>query len=192
MLELTLAARALIPTLWLAWVIYWIVAARRVKPVVWRESRLSRASHHLPLLVAFGLLALPSMPGWLGAQWLEQSWILLAVGAGLVVAGLLFSVWARVVLGGNWSGTVTLKQGHEIVRRGPYRWIRHPIYTGLLLAFCGSALALGQWRGLIGLALLFAAYWRKIHLEERRLEQHFGAAYADYRRRSWALIPFVI
>jgi protein-S-isoprenylcysteine O-methyltransferase Ste14 len=188
----TLAATALIPALWLAWVIYWIVAARRVKPVAWRESRLSRASHHLPLLLAFGLLAPPSMPGWLGAQWIEQSWSLFVVGAGLVVAGLLFSVWARVLLGGNWSGTVTLKQGHEIVRAGPYRWIRHPIYTGLLLAFCGSALALGQWRGLIGVALLLAAYWRKIGLEERRLEQHFGAAYADYRRRSWALIPLVI
>jgi protein-S-isoprenylcysteine O-methyltransferase Ste14 len=189
---MTLAARALIPALWFAWVIYWAAAARRVKAVAWRESTLSRASHRLPLVVAFGLLVSPSMPGWLGAQWIEQRWSLLAVGAGLVAAGLLLSVWARALLGGNWSGTVTVKQGHEIVRSGPYRWIRHPIYTGLLLAFCGSALALGQWRGLIGLALLLAAYWRKIHLEERRLEQHFGAAYADYRRSSWALIPCVI
>jgi protein-S-isoprenylcysteine O-methyltransferase Ste14 len=189
---MTLAARALIPALWLAWAIYWALAARRVKPVAWRESHLSLASHRLPLIVAFWLLVLPRMPGWLGAQWTEQSWILFAIGTGLVVAGLLFSVWARVQLGGNWSGTVTLKQGHEIVRSGAYRWIRHPIYTGLLLAFCGSALALGQWRGLIALALVLLAYWRKIRLEERRLEQHFGAAYADYRRSSWALIPFLV
>jgi len=189
---MTLAAKALIPALWFAWAIYWALAARRVKPVAWRESNLSRASHRVPLIVAFYLLVVPTMPGWLGAQWIERSWSLFGVGTGLVVTGLLFSVWARVELGGNWSGTVTVKQGHEIVRCGPYRWIRHPIYTGLLLAFCGSALALGQWRGLIGLALVLVAYWRKIGLEERRLEQHFGAAYADYRRSSWALIPFVI
>jgi protein-S-isoprenylcysteine O-methyltransferase Ste14 len=188
----TLATKALIPALWFAWAIYWALAARRVKPVAWRESNLSRASHRVPLIVAFYLLVVPTMPGWLGAQWIERAWSLFGVGTGLVVTGLLFSVWARVELGGNWSGTVTVKQGHQIVRRGPYRWIRHPIYTGLLLAFCGSALALGQWRGLIGLALVLLAYGRKIALEERRLEQHFGAAYADYRRSSWALIPFLV
>ena len=113
-------------------------------------------------------------------------------GVGLVVAGLLLCVWARVVLGGNWSGTVTLKRDHEIVRTGPYRWVRHPIYTGLLVMFLGSAFAEGEWRGLIALVLVFAALWRKLKLEERWLGEHFGAAYAAYRECSSALIPFLL
>jgi protein-S-isoprenylcysteine O-methyltransferase Ste14 len=189
---MVLAAKLLIPALWFAWIVYWLIAARGVKPVAWRESAWSRAAHQVPLVIAFWLLMAPRMPGWLGAQWLEQRWSVFGLGAGLVAAGLLFSAWARVVLGGNWSATVTLKEHHEIVRTGPYRWIRHPIYTGLLIAVCGSAIALGQWRCLISLALLVVAFWRKIRLEERRLGQHFGAAYASYRRSSWALIPFLI
>ena len=80
------------------------------------------------------------------------------LGLALVVLGLAFSVAARVWLGGNWSSMVTLKQDHELIRSGPYRWVRHPIYTGLLLAILGSAIALGEWRGLIALALVTVAF----------------------------------
>jgi protein-S-isoprenylcysteine O-methyltransferase Ste14 len=113
-------------------------------------------------------------------------------GVALVAFGLLFTVWARVVLGGNWSGSVTLKQHHEIVRTGPYRWIRHPIYTGLVLAFIGSAVARGEWRGVLAVAIVIAALWRKWRLEERWLMESFGTAYADYRKTTWALIPFIL
>jgi len=101
-------------------------------------------------------------------------------------------VWARVHLGGNWSGIVTLKEDHELVRRGPYRWVRHPIYSGLLLAIAGSAVVRGEWRGFLALAIAFAALWRKLKLEERWLGETFGEQYAAYRRRVSALIPFVL
>ena len=84
---------------------------------------------------------------------------------------------------------VTLKQDHELIRSGPYRWVRHPIYTGLLLAILGSAIALGEWRGLIALVLVAAAVLRRIAIEERFLTQQFGAAYARYRAEVPALVP---
>lgn len=186
-----LAARLLIPALWVLWGLVWLVMALRVKAVTWRESAFSRAVGVVPLALALWLLAAPRMPGWLGQRWANQSWSLFGLGATLVVAGLVLAVWARVELAGNWSGTVTLKEGHEIVRAGPYRWIRHPIYTGLLFALLGSALALAEWRGLVAVALAKGAFLWRIRLEERRLGEHFGAAYAEYRRASWAIIPYV-
>jgi protein-S-isoprenylcysteine O-methyltransferase Ste14 len=182
----------LIPGLWLAWGLYWWQASYGVKRAVRRESTLSRAAHFLPLGIAGLLLGLNSFPGWLGARWIAPSWTPFAVGVALVVLGLLFSVWARIVLGGNWSGSVTLKQNHEIIRSGPYRWIRHPIYTGLVLAFLGSAIARGEWRGLLAVLIVIAALWRKWRLEERWLAESFGPAYAEYRQSTWALIPFIL
>jgi protein-S-isoprenylcysteine O-methyltransferase Ste14 len=131
-------ARLLIPALWGVWALVWIVMALRVKAVAWRESTWSRLVGLVPLVLAFWLLAARSMPGWLGQRWAEPSWILIGLGLTLVAAGLLLAVWARTALAGNWSGSVTLKEGHEIVRSGPYRLIRHPIYSGLLLAWASS------------------------------------------------------
>ena len=99
---------------------------------------------------------------------------------------------ARFFLGRNWSGIVTIKQGHTLVRKGPYRFVRHPIYTGLLLAIFGTALAIGEIRALIGAGLVFALFVHKISLEESFMTEQFGADYADYRRNVKALIPFVL
>ena len=182
----------LIPALWLLWVIYWWIAARGVKAVARREPVASRLAHALPLAVAAVLLAVPSFAAPLGAPVIDVDEPILIVAIGLVAAGLLLCVWARVALGGNWSGTVTLKHGHSIVRSGPYRRIRHPIYTGLLLMFLGTALARGDWRGVLAFVIVFAALWRKLRMEERWLGEHFGAAYAEYRATSWALVPYVL
>ena len=114
------------------------------------------------------------------------------LGAALTLAGIAFTIWARVLLGGNWSGGVTLKHDHELVIDGPYRWVRHPIYTGLLVALAGTALALGEWRGLLALAIAAAALWRKLGLEEALMRGQFGDAYAHYAERVPALIPFVL
>ena len=107
----------------------------------------------------------------------------------LVALGLGYAAQARRHLGANWSATVTLKQGHSLIRSGPYRHVRHPIYTGRLLAFAGSALALAQWRGLLALLLVTGSLWLKLRREERWLLQHFGDDYAEYRKTSWALLP---
>jgi len=108
----------------------------------------------------------------------------------LVAAGLGFSVWARVHLGRNWSAEVVVKQDHALIRSGPYRHLRHPIYSGMLLAFLGMALAFGEWRGLLALALVFASFARKSRMEERFMRETFPE-YAEYQRETRALIPFV-
>jgi len=113
------------------------------------------------------------------------------VGVALNFAGLLFTVWARVHLGRNWSGAVTLKQDHELITSGPYRIVRHPIYTGLLLAFAGLAVARGEWRSILGLVIMALSFWLKLRIEERLMVEQFGSAYETYRRRVNALIPFV-
>ncbi|MDE2288593.1 MAG: isoprenylcysteine carboxylmethyltransferase family protein [Burkholderiales bacterium] len=185
--------RSVILALWIAWLVYWGLSALNVKATRRRESVLSRAGHGVPLLVAAWLLITPRLStGMPGARFLPAwpAWSL--IGTVLVLFGLLFTVWARVHLGRNWSGIVTLKQDHELIRSGPYRWVRHPIYTGLLLAFIGSAVALGQWRGVLAVLLVFAALWRKLRLEERWMIETFGAAYTSYRNEVAALIPFVL
>jgi protein-S-isoprenylcysteine O-methyltransferase Ste14 len=183
----------LILILWILWAAYWELASLHVKAVARRESPLSRAGHVVPLIIAALLLALPSLPmGWLEKPLYPMTayvyWASLAVTA----AGLAFSVWARVHLAGNWSGIVTLKQDHELVRSGPYRLVRNPIYTGLLLAFIGTAMARDQWRGWLAVVIAFAALWRKLRLEERWLEERFGDAYREYRRHVAALIPYLL
>ena len=191
-MTLAAAARLAIPALWIAWVLYWAWSSRGAKRVRRRESLLSRATHVVPLAFATLLLAAPSLPGWLGGRYGAAGEYDEGLAIALVAAGLAFSVWARVVLGGNWSASVTLKEGHEIIRSGPYRLIRHPIYTGLIVALAGSALACGEWRGPIAFVIAVGALWRKLRVEERWLTAEFGVRYSDYRRQTRALIPFIL
>ncbi|HEY1932024.1 MAG TPA: isoprenylcysteine carboxylmethyltransferase family protein [Acetobacteraceae bacterium] len=183
----------LIPAFWLAWIIYWFAASLSVKPVRRRESAASRATHVIPLLISAVLLGSPRVAGpLLDGRFMTRSAASFFTGVALVAAGLLFSVAARVYLGGNWSGTVTLKQDHTLTRTGPYRYVRHPIYTGILLAILGSALALAEWRGLVALALVVFAFLRKIRTEEQFMIEQFGEDYERYRREVPALVPGVM
>jgi protein-S-isoprenylcysteine O-methyltransferase Ste14 len=190
---MTYLYRYLFPALWLTWVAYWWLAARNVKPTVRQEGEGSRALHVVPLALAAALLFLPRSPiAILGERFVPYVAWTFWVGAALTLGGLLFSVWARVHLGRNWSAYVTVKEGHELVTDGPYRYVRHPIYTGLLLGFIGSALARGEWRGIVAVALAVFALWRKSRLEEQWMRERFGTVYEDYARRVAALIPYLL
>jgi protein-S-isoprenylcysteine O-methyltransferase Ste14 len=182
-----------IPGLWIGWAILWAVASYDVKPTRRRESFASRLAHVGPLLVAALLLAAPSLPGGFldGALWPATRFVR-DLGASLVAAGLVFACWARFDLGRNWSGSVTLKQQHELVRSGPYRIVRHPIYAGLLLALVGTAIARAEVRGLLAVAIAFVALWRKLRLEEQWMDDNFGPEYQAYCKRVAALIPFLL
>ena len=185
--------RYLFPAMWLSWAVYWWVSSRNVKSAVRRESLVSRLLHIGPLFLAGVLLSVPNMPvRFLGERFLPLTTWLFAVAAALTAVGLLFAVWARRYLGANWSATVTIKEGHELIVGGPYALVRHPIYTGLLLAFVGSTMAIGEWRGVLAVALASAALWRKLRLEERWMRQQFGDAYRAYCRHVAALVPFVL
>lgn len=178
--------------MWMAWALYWWALSFNVKIAAKRESLWSRLSHLGPLLLAALLLWLPSAPlALLGVRFLPLAIWPFWLGAALTAAGLLFTVWARRHIGRNWSAIVTIKEGHEFIASGPYAIVRHPIYTGLLLAFAGSAMALGEMRGVLAVAIVAWALWRKLRLEERWMQQHFGEAYQAYCRRVAALLPFV-
>jgi protein-S-isoprenylcysteine O-methyltransferase Ste14 len=185
--------RHLFALLWLAWALYWLISAAGIKAPVRRESALSRWGHFGPLILAGWLLGTRRQL-WppLSVQFMPRTETSYWIAAALTAGGLLFAVWARVHLGGNWSGSVTIKQDHQLIRTGPYRLVRHPIYTGLLLAFAGTALIVAEWRGVLALAIVFAALWRKLRLEERWMREQFGEAYVDYARHVAALVPFLL
>jgi protein-S-isoprenylcysteine O-methyltransferase Ste14 len=184
-------ALIIVGLLWLAWLLYWLVSARDAKANRWREPRISELRHRLPVWIAVFLLAAPRLlPPGLDRRFLPDSDAVSLVGIVLVIAGLGFAIWARVHLGRNWSGSVTVKQDHALITTGPYRHVRHPIYTGLLLAFVGTALAIGEWRGLLALVLVFAALTIKSRTEEERMRETF-ADYDTYRKRTAALVPLL-
>ena len=186
-------AHIVIPAMWLAWIAYWAVAARAVKQTQRSEDARSRLSYYGPLIAGAVIMAIPNILGSLLESPLVAStpvWQGLEIA--LVALGLGFAVWARVWLGRNWSSMVTVKQGHELIRNGPYALVRHPIYTGLSLALIGSALMLGNWRALIGLVLIVGSFLRKLRIEERFMAAEFGEAYARYRAQVPALIPFIV
>jgi len=184
----------LLPGLWLTWIAYWRISAADVKPTQRHESPGSRAAHLLPLLVAGVLLWIrgDAADGWLFQRFLTRSLTTFWIGTAITAAGLGFSAWARVHLGRNWSATVTVKQDHELIRTGPYAIVRHPIYTGVLFGFIGTALAIGQWRGVLAVVIVFVAFWRKLRLEERWMSETFGEDYRGYRARTKALIPYLL
>ena len=153
----------------------------------------SRFAHIGPMLVGAVLLGAHHLPShWLNERFLPRSWTGYWIGLVLLAAGLAFAVWARRHLGGNWSGSVTLKEDHELIRSGPYRFMRHPIYSGLLLALLGTAIVIGQWRALIALAFIVVSLLIKMRTEERFMIETFGDDYVRYRAEVPALIPRLV
>lgn len=180
----------LIPALWLTWLAIWAAASVGTKRTVRQESLASRLAYHLPLLAGAVLFAIPHLGGgWLAARLLPRSALTFWIGTAAVAVGLGFAVAARAYLGRNWSGTVTLKQEHELIRTGPYRLVRHPIYTGMLLAFVGTAVARGDACGLVALLLVIVSFLWKIGVEERFMVERFPQEYPAYKARTPALVP---
>jgi protein-S-isoprenylcysteine O-methyltransferase Ste14 len=166
--------------------VYWEVAAKNAAPAKTSESQASRGLHVFLANVAL-LLEIVPIRG-LG-RFLPASSLIMAAGLGVDAMGLFLAIWARRQLGRNWSGEITIKVDHQLIRSGPYRMLRHPIYTGLLAMYAGTALVTGERLAIIGLAMAAFAYWRKIQLEEANLNLAFGAEYDAYRRETWALVP---
>ena len=182
----------LLGLIWIAWLVSWVVGSffsgRTEKRVMTGES----LAFHLPIIVG-AVLMTPWTAQILGERPL---WNFGTGGIYLLevlnLAGTLFTWWARIHLGRFWSNAITRKEGHRVIDTGPYGLVRHPIYTGLLLMFAGTALAAGEWRGVLAVAIAAAAFWRKLRLEENVMRRQFGGAYARYAERVPALIPFVL
>lgn len=177
---------------WAALACVWLVGMIRLKRVRYSQPAGPRFFHLALASLGFGLLGSPAFSGgWLGAQLIPRSTASAFFGLALTAAGCAFAGWARVVLGGNWSARATVKAGHELIIRGPYRLARHPIYTGLLLAAAGTAVATGQARCILGLAVIFLALVLKVSQEEALMMKTFPQEYAAYRARVKTLVPGV-
>ena len=175
---------------WVVFLVYWLVSALKLKKVKQREARRERLFQVAFMAVAYTLVFDDTFGrGWLGTRFLPVSQALGRSGFVLTVAGVAFAIWARWHLGENWSGTVTLKEGHELIRSGPYRYIRHPIYTGMLLAFAGTVLTLCEYRGLISLAITIVSFYYKAKKEERFLAEEFGDSFREHRRQTGMFLP---
>lgn len=172
---------------WLAFNFYWGAAAKNSSKAKKSESAESRRVHQYLLLS--GLLFLfVTVPG-LRWRFLPLVWFVPVAGLVLQAACGAFGVWARRHLGAHWSGEITIKEEHRLIRSGPYRLVRHPMYTAWLGMYAGPAIVSGEAHALLGLLLAVVAYWRKIRLEEAVLIEGFGAEYAAYRRQTWKLLP---
>jgi protein-S-isoprenylcysteine O-methyltransferase Ste14 len=173
---------------WMGLGLVWLTARIGIKRAKKRETFAEFVLHALPVLLGFWLLFGKSDNwGWLNNR------VLPAIGAiwmaGLALTALGISIWARLTLGRNWSSAVTLKQDHELIRKGLYRWIRHPIYTGILLGMIGTAMIRGHLRGWIGMASVAATFYFKARREERFLRQEFGAGFEEHARRTGMFLP---
>lgn len=175
--------------LWLMFALYWIAHAAGNKRSVYRQGWLSRTLFLLGLgvLVAVVVHVRPLM-----VRVLPDSKATQIAGMALCAAGIALAIGARRVLGSNWSGVITLKEGHELIRRGPYRYVRHPIYSGIILAAAGSFIALLPTLQGAACVLLIAAGLRLKSLKEEELLASHFPDYAQYKREVKALIPFVL
>ncbi|MGB8322412.1 MAG: isoprenylcysteine carboxylmethyltransferase family protein [Candidatus Acidiferrum sp.] len=168
------------------WLAMWFTM-KRAKKI---ENPLEIAQHAIPAIVGFWLIfekswkwaplqqhVLPDVP----SVWVS--------GLVVTVAGVAMAIWARFSLGRNWSGVVTLKDNHQLVGSGPYRWIRHPIYTGILVAAVGTAMIHGHLRAWIGVAVLLLTFYFKARREEKFLQQEFGSGFEEHARRTGMFLP---
>lgn len=169
--------------------LYWLWSSRRIKATRHTESFIKRfAAYYFPLLAAGALLG----PGeWYGDSWLHQRFlpelgVFEPIGLALVIAGAFFACWARYTLGRNWSVAAQLKHEHEFIQSGPYRFVR-----GLLLAFLGTMVMIGEWRALLAFAIVLLSFLYKCRVEESLLRKHFGGTCLQYASGTKASFPFV-
>lgn len=186
------AASFIVPGCWIVFIGYWIISAFRQKPAAQRESFATMLAYRVPLIIAG--MSLWSARFHAKANFLltPQSELMEAIACALSLFGLWVMLWARRTLGSNWSSEVAFKKGHELVRNGPYRYVRHPIYTGLLLLCLGTAVAIGRVYAWLSLPFFVLGFWIKLTLEEAVMLQHFRNEYPAYRKQVKALVPFIL
>ncbi|MGB7846645.1 MAG: isoprenylcysteine carboxylmethyltransferase family protein [Candidatus Acidiferrum sp.] len=168
------------------WLVLWFGMKKAKKLEGWGEH----AQHGILVILGFWLLfGNLNNWGWLNYRMLPNVPAVWLAGLLLTAFGIGISIWARLSLGANWSGMVTLKNDHELVRKGLYRWIRHPIYTGILLGMIGSAMIKGHLRGWLGLVVVFAGFYFKARREERFLREEFGLSFDEHSRQTGMFLP---
>ena len=176
---------------WLVFLAYWLISAFMVKATAERGSLFSSLAYRIPLILGGLILWKPHMPGLLGQPLTPFTPITPWIGAAVCVAGLAIAIWSRWTLAGNWSSNVQFKQGHQLIKTGPYRFVRHPIYTGILLMCLAPTIQFGRMHCWLGVVIICVGLWIKLKQEEAVMLRHFPE-YIDYRKEVKALVPFVV
>ena len=183
----------IINSCWGLFIVVWLLAAIFTKRTVYSESGAQRLRYMIALVIGCYLLFRGyRLPYPFNVRIIPHANPMLAAATILCICGVGFCFWARGVLGRNWSGSVTLKENHELIVRGPYRLVRHPIYTGLLAMVIATLIQQGRIAGVIGLILIFVSFWIKLSNEEKVMRKQFADQYAAYRQRVKRIIPFVL
>jgi protein-S-isoprenylcysteine O-methyltransferase len=181
-----------IDAVWISALIVWVVGALATKRSARVQSPGSRLMQAAFFILAFLLLFNDTFRfGPLAWRFVPRSSAAGYSGLVLTIVGVAFAIWARFYLGRNWSGTVTIKQDHELIRTGPYALVRHPIYTGLELAILGTAIAIGEIRGLVAAGIALIGIRLKFGLEEKFMTDRFGAEYVQYKKNVKTMMPFI-
>jgi len=181
-----------IAVLWILLGLYVAFAILRIRSTKQRQSLFTRIPHVAAMIVAFVLLLERQAHfGVLEKRFLADSQSGVWLGIGLTACGIVLAIWARSNLGANWSATITIRTSHSLIRTGPYARLRHPIYSGLLLAIAGTALAQGEWRGLLAFLIALVAWSIKARKEESWLREEFGVQFEEYSRHTGFLLPRV-
>ncbi len=176
--------------IWGALGVYWLVSAPGTTKAVTGEASGWRVLRLSIMAITFLLLLSPWLRlGALGWRFVPENSFLNGFGVALTLAGASLCVWARVCLGKYWSDKVVLKVDHQLIRNGPYAYLRHPIYSGVLLGIVGTALVVGEWRCIVALLLMGTNYFVKARREEKILAGCFGEAYAEYKRATGFFLP---
>jgi protein-S-isoprenylcysteine O-methyltransferase Ste14 len=192
---LMIAAQYIILTCWIIFLLYWFVSSLSVKPTQERNSGVGRFRWVIIGIViavllftkVFGL----SIP-FLTISLISHSELLSVASVILVIIGLVIALLARRMLAGNWSKDVDVKVDHELITSGIYRYVRHPIYTGVLLMGLGSVLLVGTTSVFLIFLAMLGFFWFKARREEILLTKHFPKEYPEYKKHTKALIPFIL
>lgn len=191
---------------WFSYIVYWLVSAIGVKKDKsekgLRSWWWSRPVFVIRLFIA--LIIIASVIYFRGKIWIfnrngiiyqlqmvSTSFIPAYMGAIICFLGIVLAIWARRYLGKNWSPHPALKEGHELVTSGPYSLLRHPIYTGILTSILGSVITTGNLFWLIIFIIVAFNFINRTRIEEGLMKQQFPDQYPEYKKRTWALIPYI-
>lgn len=182
--------RLLLTFPWIVFVVYWLVSAIKTRATREKESFVSRYAVLFIEVVGFVLIfSHRASIGFLGDRIVPRNLIGPVLGTVLTWMGIGLAIWARYHLAEYWSARVTIKEGHQLIRTGPYARLRHPIYSGLVLAALGAALVIDRWRCVFGFCLVVIGYCFKAKTEETMLTQQFGDAFREHQKHTGFLIP---
>lgn len=184
-------AQNIITGCWIIFLGYWFIKARSVKQTEEKVGGIGGYWHWILMGVAFIITQDVTIYP-LNVRLLPFSTVIGILSVVLAVGGLIIAIMARRTLAQNWSASVTFKKEHDLITSGVYKYMRHPIYTGVLLIFIGSALLIGTIGALIGFIILFVTLWLKLQQEEKLMTKHFPKEYNTYKKKVKALIPFIL